>query len=108
LNRIRNYNDIIVIVIVWLLFFAILFSCHIRWSYTNNIIHNPTFTGTVVETEITTQLITKVWRIPVHRLHIIGEYIKDDEVIQVDHVFVVSAEMFYRFEEGDIVSHRQD
>ena len=104
---IRKHEDIIVIIVIWLLFFAVLLFCHIKWNYTNNIIHNPTFIGTVVGAESTTKLVTRIWKVPVHRLHIIGEYLEGDEIIQVDRVFVVSAEIFYQFEEGDTISFKQ-
>ena len=106
---IKEKRETILAIAASILFIAILIYSvydHINWQYTNNIIHNPTFTGTVVGTETTTEQINRVWGGSVHRLHIIGEYTSGNETIQVDHVFVVSSDIFYQFEKGDTISHK--
>lgn len=74
-----------------------------------NSIHDPTFVGTVVGKETSTGSFgTFAPRFTVHRMHIIGEFIEGSERIQVNHVFVVPAEMYHRFEIGDVISHERD
>ena len=82
---------------------------HRTWSETNNLIHNPAFTGTVVGRETTIERFTPMGPgFTVYRLHIVGEYFGGYERIQVDHIFVVSEDIFRRFEIGDIISNEQD
>ena len=72
----------------------------------DDIINNPTFTGTVAGKEVTVERFTTLGpRFTVHRLHIIGSYIEDGEKIQVDRVFAVPSEIYRQFEIGDIISH---
>ena len=74
------------------------------WSETNNIIHSHNFTGTVVGKEAVTQNFgLGRRRFTVYRLHVIGEYFGNNERIEVDRVFVVSAEIYHRFEIGDTI-----
>ena len=71
-----------------------------------DILQNPTFIGTIAGKETTTESFGLIGpRFTVHRLHVIGEYYEDNERIELDHIFVVSAEIYYQFEIGDIVSN---
>jgi len=73
----------------------------------NNVIHNPTFIGEVVGKESVVRSVGGTWamRYTEFRLHIVGEYIKDNETIHVDRVFRVYREFYNRFDIGDIFSH---
>jgi len=80
------------------------------WSSINDILNNPTFTGTVAGKEKTIERFTPTGPgFKVYRLHIIGEYINnDDEIIEVNQTFAVSETMFLNYEIGDIISYKQN
>ena len=106
----RDKEDVAIIALslaaVLLIFYAIY--NHRAEIEMNNIIHNTTFTGTVVGKETTMEGFGLAGpRFTVHRLHIIGEYFENSERIEVDHVFVVSAQMYHRFEIGDIINGKR-
>jgi len=57
------------------------------------LINNPTFRGEVVNTQSISRSrgFSPFRRSTEHRLHIVGEYVYDNETIQVDRVFIVSS-----------------
>jgi len=72
----------------------------------NNVINNPTFTGEVVGKDTVVRhygfTMTPVTEF---RLHIVGEYIKNDKTIYVDRFFTVSRFIYSHFGTGDIICH---
>ena len=70
----------------------------------NSILDNPSFVGEVIEREVRrTRGMTFMSEFTQYRLHIVGEFIEDNEIIQIDRVFIVSSELFNRFAEGDVI-----
>ena len=69
------------------------------------LISNPTFEGEVVD-------MRAIWRggftlstgYMEYRLYIVGEYLYNEEVIQVDRFFIVSRSLYERFDIGDLIS----
>ena len=113
MDALRRHSDLIkkealILAIIALLIYTIY--SYISWSEANNIIHDPTFVGVVIgkETVVERLGITPKPGITIRRLHVVGEYIRDDVVIQVDRVFTVSEEMFYRFEVDDLILHEHE
>ena len=102
----KHENTIFIIVVSLISILLLIYALYSQRELDNfnNIIHNPTFTGMVVGAERSMERITMIGtRFPVYRLHVIGEYIKGDEIIQVDRIFVVPEEMFNQFEIGDTI-----
>ena len=68
------------------------------------LINNPTFNGKVVDS----RTIQHGGGLPLtrhieHQLHIVGEYIYEDETVKVDRFFRVSRYLYNRFEIGDTI-----
>jgi len=70
-----------------------------------NIIYNPAFVGEVVDKESfrLNPLVMFPFGSMRYQLHIVGEFIEDNETIQLDRVFTVSHSVYNRFEIGDII-----
>jgi len=94
-------SAILIIVSLFLIIAVAVYSIHQRNQI--NIINDPTFVGEVVGKEATTQRSSVIRQTITYRLHITGEYIKDGETVQVDRDFIVSKELYDRFEIGDVI-----
>ena len=116
MTRIKSYinkmDDALLMMIFTMFFLAIamlygvLYDKHID-NQLSSVINNPTFFGEVIEKE---EIIHRVGfgtfnQFTTFRLHIIGEYLEDDEVILVDQVFTATSYWFNRFEIGDLIYH---
>ena len=69
------------------------------------LLNNPTFVGKVVDTEsvsIRSGVFSTFIR-QEHRLHIIGEYIDNNEKVKVDRAFIVLGYLYDRFGIGDLI-----
>lgn len=79
----------------------------INLSNKNDIIYDPTFVGEVVgkETKKRAASAAGIMRYTEYRLHIIGEYIENDKIIQIDRSFIVSEELFNSLDIGDPISN---
>jgi len=89
------------ITLVW----AMLYDTHLD-NRISGVINNPTFVGEVVNKESITRRVgsmTAFNQITTHQLHIIGEYMEGNEVMQVDQVFTVTRRWFSKFEIGDLI-----
>ena len=91
-------------------FFAVILTCmfvlfyHVRLEMQIQVINNPTFVGEVVGKESLNHF--SVLGIPIRRqLHIVGEYVEDDVVIQVNRTFRVSRYWYDKFNVGDLICH---
>ena len=74
-----------------------------------NIIDNPTFVGKVVEKKSIIRFTgLGLMGVKEYRLHITGKYIEDNEIIQIDKVFVVSADLYNQFDIGDTITHKPE
>jgi len=73
----------------------------------DDIIQNPSFVGEVTRrgTSISGTGLGRT-NDTIYLLHIVGEYRKGSDYVQVDNVFIVSAELFHQLEIGDAISHR--
>ena len=75
---------------------------------TCNIFNDTTFVGEVVVKEAvsfrTMPFTPGLTTITKHRLYVIGNYFIDGEKVKVDRIITVSAEIFNRYEIGDIIS----
>ena len=88
--------------LVWFIYSSVHFAIE------NSVIRHPTFVGTVVGKEtrnIPTSSAPSMPRTSYH-LHVVGEYQRNGETIQVDRVFTVSADMFHRYEIGDVINNK--
>ena len=65
-----------------------------------NILNNPTFSGVVVSKEATAG--AHLWSsvVSAYRVHIIGQYIENGQVVKVDNTFNISRYMLYSFHLG--------
>jgi len=80
------------------------FGCNSRSNEIYTLLNNPTFIGEVVDKEfVWSGGFSTVTRHTEHRVHIIGEYIYDNEVIQVDRIFIISRYLYNQFDIGDLV-----
>ena len=101
-------GDRIIVIALCLLLLGLVAYGYIRYDTgSSSIINDPTFVGEVVDKEIVLLRIglSPATRMREHRLHIVGKYYVDDERVEVDRIFIVSAEIFNRYEVGDIISH---
>ena len=71
----------------------------------NDILNNPTFTGTVIR-KGTTEPSASGSSGTLYLLHITGMFTVDDRPVLVDNIFIVPAEIHRRFEVGDTLSHK--
>ncbi|MCL2591965.1 MAG: hypothetical protein FWD82_01245 [Defluviitaleaceae bacterium] len=104
INIIRKYAIIIISAMIFLALIIVIAALNFRFhNQINNTINNPTFVGEVIGkySSSHTILIPRTQ----YSLHIIGEYIGYNEIIQVDKVFIVSRSIYNRFSIGDIIYH---
>lgn len=68
------------------------------------LINNPAFEGKVVDTSVVHRWggSFAMWHTE-YRLHIVGEYLYNDETVQIDRTFVVSKYLYDKFEIGDTI-----
>ena len=107
LKEIRDHAFIILMYCVLAVVIVVLSLSEIREkNETNAILNNPSFVGEVIGREVRhVRGMTFMSEFRQHRLHIIGEFIEDNEIIKVDRIFIVSLELFNQFDEGDIISY---
>jgi len=108
LNSINIKEILLIVSLVALFFIIIIVSLHSDSKRRNEIytlINNPTFKGEVVGKESIrrTGTLTPITRYIEHRLHIVGEYIYDNELVQVDRVFIVPRYLYNKFDIGDLI-----
>ena len=84
-----------------------------RWEAMNdmnNMLNSPNFTGVVTSRRYLIEhfriAIPRGYTRTTYRLRILGEYIDGDERIPIDQYFIVSEEMFHRFQIGDVFTNR--
>ena len=101
--------DVIIIIaaILFLIVLAlyIISSCRARHDI-DELLHNPTFTGTVVRKGVAAEQRGLIGSVPAkYILHIVGEYFCGDDIIMFDRKFIVPAKMFHGLQVGDVISY---
>jgi len=70
------------------------------------IMKNPTFTGEVVRKETSElQRISALRELPIHRLYVTGTYTDGEKTLPFSRIYLVSTNLYNRYEIGDIISH---
>ena len=69
------------------------------------LLSNPTFRGEVTDKEFFRRRVgfSAAMKLTEHRLHIVGDYIYNDEIVQVNRIFIVSRYLYDRFDIGDTI-----
>ena len=105
---ILKIKDTVVITMASIMFIALIIygigSYRVRDDFCS-IAANPTFVGVVVRRGFSEPTSAFGPSNTMYLLHINGEYGENDTRVLIDHVFVVSAEIYRRFQVGDIISY---
>ena len=106
--RVVESKKNIIVIVVWLFMIIPMIFYIVYLHNQHEIINNPTFVGEIIGKESVIHRVgaSGVIGVTEYRLHIAGEYIKNNKTIQVNRVFIVSADIYNQHEVGDIISHR--
>ena len=107
LEKIKEYILVIIMFCILAVVIVVLSLCEAREKEeANAILNNPSFVGEIIGRDIRhTRGMTFMSGFSQYRLHIVGELIEDNETVQIDRIFIVSSELFNRFDKGDVISY---
>ena len=107
-SRVFKENLIIVIVIAIVVPFVAwaIYADNNRRNEIYVVLNNPTFSGTVIDKESFTQRATSHQKHMIYRLHIVGKYLSDNEIVHVDRVFMVPRYLYDQFYVGSLINQQ--
>ena len=96
---------VIIFSVMFIAFVFYLIHCYRSEGNIDDILNNPNFTGVVVARGTSgeeTAVFSFGSRSPTYFIRVIGEH---NDGTQVNHIFVVSEDIFNQFSVGDVISH---